>query len=158
MKAILAATLLGATLAARPGYAIADERTCPIEQVVAVVRSVAGDAMKTHVKRAHPEGEKNERQDTSQPDDIHAASDMCIRYGDRLEAGPEAVVTIETTTGKRHIGGSYDPVFQAPQASEAVSPGAMTYIASLYHDLYHDLFKQERPHCLRNRASDGRLP
>lgn len=136
MRAILAASLLAATLVVRPGYAGADERKCPIEQVVAVVYSVAGDVTKTHIKRAHHDGEQVERTDTREPDDDHARSETYICYGDRLEAGPEAVVTIETTKGNRHIGGSYDPVFQAPEASEAVSPGAVSYVASLYHNLF----------------------
>jgi hypothetical protein len=136
MRGILAANLVAAILIVRPGYAVADDKTCPIDEVVAVVRLVAGDATKTHIKRARPDDGKDEKSDAREPDDEHAKSDTCIRYGDRLEAGPEAVVTIETTKGKRHIGGSYDPEFQAPEASEAVSPGAMSYIASLYHNLF----------------------
>ena len=146
MRVILAAGLVAAILVVRPSYAaVADDKTCPIDEVVAVIRSVAGDPTKTHIKRAHPDAEKdakdakdakNEQKGVGEPADEHAKSDTCIDYGDRLEAGPEAVVTIETTKGKRHIGGSYDPVFQAPEASEAVSPGAMSYVASLYHNLF----------------------
>jgi hypothetical protein len=152
MRVILAAGLVAAILVVRPSYAlVADDKTCPIDEVVAVIRSVAGNATKTHIKRAHPaaekdaedakdvkdmKDEKSEQKGVGDPADEHAKSDTCIDYGDRLEAGPEAVVTIETTKGKRHIGGSYDPVFQAPEASEAVSPGAMSYVASLYHNLF----------------------
>jgi hypothetical protein len=158
MRVILAAGLVAAILVVRPSYAaVADDKTCPIDEVVAFIRSVAGDATKTHIKRAHPDAEKDakdakneqkgvgepdddhaksEQKGVGDPDDEHAKSDTCIDYGDRLAAGPEAVVTIETTKGKRHIGGSYDPVFQAPEASEAVSPGAMSYVASLYHNLF----------------------
>ena len=139
MRVILAANLAAAILVARPSHAGADDRTCPIDQVVAVIRLVTGDATKTHIKRARRDDEKdakNEQKDVAEPNDEHATSDTCLGYGDRLEAGPEAVVTIETTKGKRHIGGSYDAVFQAPEASEAVTPGAMTYVTSLYHDLF----------------------
>jgi hypothetical protein len=152
MRVILAAGLVAAILVVRPSYAaVADDKTCSIDEVVAVIRSVAGNATKTHIKRAHPaaekdaedakdvkdmKDEKSEQKGVGDPADEHAKSDTCIDYGDRLEAGPEAVVTIETTKGKRHIGGSYDPVFQAPEASEAVSPGAMSYVASLYHNLF----------------------
>lgn len=52
MRGILAANLVAAILVVRPGCAVADDKTCPIDEVVAVVRLVAGDATKTHVKRA----------------------------------------------------------------------------------------------------------
>ena len=146
MRVILAAGLVAAILVVRPSYAaVPDDKTCSIDEVVAVIRLVAGDPTKTHIKRAHPDAgkdakdakdAKNEQKGVGDPADEHAKSDTCIDYGDRLEAGPEAVVTIETTKGKRHIGGSYDAVFQAPEASEAVSPGAMSYVASLYHNLF----------------------
>lgn len=142
MKVILAASLLAACVAARPAYAVADEISCPIDQVVAIVGSVSGDVLNTHIKPAHApagkdaKGTKIEEKGAVEYDDDHASPGRCIRYGDRLEVGPDAVVTIETTKGKRHIGGSYDAVFQAPEASEAVSPGAVSYLASLYHNLF----------------------
>ena len=60
MRVILAAGLVAAILVVRPSYAaVADDKTCPIDEVVAVIRSVAGDATKTHIKRAHPDAEKD---------------------------------------------------------------------------------------------------
>ena len=67
---------------------------------------------------------------------VPATPGACVLYGDRLEAGPEAVVTIETTSGVRHVGGQYDPVFEAPEAVEAVSPGVASYVGALYRSLF----------------------
>src|ERR1700723_3509229 len=124
MRAILAANVLVAALGAGPNHAAADEKACPIARVVARVQSVAGDAEKAEIKRA-PTG-----------DVVPATPGACVLYGDRLEAGPEAVVTIETTNGVRHVGGQYDPVFEAPEAVEAVSPGVGSYVGALYHNLF----------------------
>jgi hypothetical protein len=124
MRAILAANVLVAALGAGPNFAAADEKACPIARVVARVQSVAGDAQKAEIKRA-PTG-----------DVVPATPGACVLYGDRLEAGPEAVVTIETTNGVRHVGGQYDPVFAAPEAVEAVSPGVASYVGAFYRSLF----------------------
>ena len=124
MRAILAANLVVAALGAGPNHAAADEKACPIARVVARVQSVAGDAEKAEIKRA-PNG-----------DVVPATPGACVLYGDRLEAGPEAVVTIETTNGVRHVGGQYDPVFEAPEAVEAVSPGVASYVGAFYRSLF----------------------
>jgi hypothetical protein len=124
MRAILAANVLFAALGAGPNFAVADEKACPIARVVARVQSVAGDAKKAEIKRA-PAG-----------DVVPATPGACVLYGDRLEAGPEAVVTIETTNGVRHVGGQYDPVFDAPEAVEAVSPGVASYVGPFYRSLF----------------------
>ena len=133
MRGVLAAHLLAAALIVRPNCAVADDVSCPMEQVVATVLSVAGDPTKMHFKRALPRDQK----DAGERDDVPVTSGTHICFGDRLEVGPEAVVSMETMKGKRHIGGSYDPVFQAPQASEDVSPGAMSYLASLYNNIFN---------------------
>jgi hypothetical protein len=124
MKVLLAANVLVAALGAGPNFALADERACPIAGVVARVQSVVGDAEKAKIKRA-PNG-----------DAVLATPGACVLYGDRLEAGPETVVTVETTNGVRHVGGQYDPVFEAPEAVEAVSPGVGSYVGALYHNLF----------------------
>jgi hypothetical protein len=124
MRAILAANVLVAALGAGPNFAAADEKACPIARVVARVQSVAGDAQKAEIKRA-PTGAI-----------VPAAAGACILYGDRLEAGPEAVVTLETTNGVRHVGGQYDPVFDAPEAVEAVAPGVASYVGAFYRNLF----------------------
>jgi hypothetical protein len=124
MRILLAANVLVAALGAGPDFAVADEKACPMARVVARVQSVAGDAEKAEIKRA-PTGEI-----------VPATPGACVLYGDRLEAGPEAVVTIETTNGVRHVGGQYDPVFEAPEAVEAVSPGVGSYVSAFYHNLF----------------------
>ncbi len=124
MRAIFAANVLVAALGAGPNFAAADEKACPIARVVARVQSVAGDAQKAEIKRA-PTGEI-----------VPATPGACVLYGDRLEAGPEAVVTIETTNGVRHVGGQYDPVFAAPEAVESVSPGVASYVGAFYRSLF----------------------
>jgi hypothetical protein len=124
MRAILAANVLVAALGAGPNVAAADEKACPIARVVARVQSVAGDAQKAQIKRA-PTG-----------DVAPATPGACVLYGERLEVGPEAVVTLETTNGVRHVGGQYDPVFAAPEAVEAVSPGVSSYVGALYRSLF----------------------
>ena len=124
MRAILAANLVVAALGAGPDHAAADEKACPIARVVARVQSVAGDAEKAEIKRA------------PNADVVPATPGACVLYGDRLEAGPEAVVTIETTNGVRHVGGQYDPVFEAPEAVEAVSPGVASYVGAFYRSLF----------------------
>jgi hypothetical protein len=124
MRAIFAANVLVAALGAGPNFAAADEKACPIARVVARVQSVAGDALKAEIKRA-PTGEI-----------VPATPGACVLYGDRLEAGPEAVVTIETTNGVRHVGGQYDPVFAAPEAVESVSPGVASYVGAFYRSLF----------------------
>ena len=133
MRGVLAANLLAAVLIVPLSWAAADDETCPTERVVATVDSVTGDAAKTHLKRVPaPSDTKGAGESSEGP----VTRDTRICYGDRLEVGPEAVVTLETTKGKRHIGGSYDPVFQAPEASDAVSPGAQSYLGSLYHNIF----------------------
>jgi hypothetical protein len=124
MRALLAANVLVAALGAGPNFAVADEKACPIAGVVARVQSVAGDPEKARIKRA-PNG-----------DPVPATPGACVLYGDRLEAGPETVVTVETTNGVSHVGGQYDPVFEAPKAVEAVSPGVGSYVGAFYHSLF----------------------
>jgi hypothetical protein len=124
MRAILPAALLVAALGAAPSVAAADEKSCPLARVVATVQSVTGDAAKAEIKRG-PNG-----------DIVPVTPGACVLYGDRLEVGLEAVVTIETTSGVRHVGGPYDPVFAAPQAVEAVSPGVGSYVGAFYHNLF----------------------
>jgi hypothetical protein len=124
MRAFFAANVLVAALGAAPNFAAADEKACPIARVVARIQSVAGDAQKAEIKRA-PTGEL-----------VPATPGACVLYGDRLEAGPEAVVTIETTNGVRHVGGQYDPVFAGPEAVEAVSPGVGSYVGAFYRSLF----------------------
>ena len=59
MRVILAAGLVAAILVVRPSYAaVPDDKTCSIDEVVAVIRLVAGDPTKTHIKRAHPDAEE----------------------------------------------------------------------------------------------------
>jgi hypothetical protein len=124
MRAIFVANVVVAALGAGPNFAAADEKACPIARVVARVQSVAGDAQKAEIKRA-PTG-----------DVVPATPGACVLYGDRLEAGPEAVVTIETTNGVRHVGGQYDPIFAAPEAVESVSPGVASYVGAFYRSLF----------------------
>jgi hypothetical protein len=124
MRAFFAANLFVAALGAGLNVADADEKACPIARVVARVQSLAGDAQKAQIKRA-PTG-----------DVAPARPGACVLYGERLEVGPEAVVTIETTNGVRHVGGQYDPVFAAPDAVEAVSPGVSSYVGALYRSLF----------------------
>jgi hypothetical protein len=124
MRVLLAANVLVAALGAGPNFAVADEKACPIAGVVARVQSVAGDAEKAKIKRA-PNG-----------DAAPATPGACVLYGDRLEAGPETVVTLETTNGVRHVGGQYNPVFEAPEAVETVSPGVASYVGAFYHSLF----------------------
>ena len=45
-------------------------------------------------------------------------------------------MTLETTNGVRHVGGQYDPVFDAPEAVEAVSPGVASYVGAFYRSLF----------------------
>jgi hypothetical protein len=124
MRALFAANLFVAALGAGLNVAAADEKACPIARVVARVQSVAGDAQKAEIKRAPTGGI------------VPVTPGACVLYGDRLEAGPEAVVTIETTNGVRHVGGQYDPVFEAPEAVEAVAPGVSSYVGALYRSLF----------------------
>lgn len=124
MRAVLASALLVTVLGAGPSRAVADEKACPIARVVARVQSVTGEAAKAEIKRA-PTGEI-----------VPATPGACVLYGDRLEVGLEAVVTIETTSGVRHVGGPYDPVFEAPEAVEAVSPGVGSYVGAFYRSLF----------------------
>jgi hypothetical protein len=124
MRAFFAANLFVAALGAGLNVAAADEKACPIARVVARVQSVAGDAQKAEIKHAPTGG------------GVPATPGACVLYGERLEVGPEAVVTIETTNGVRHVGGQYDPVFAAPEAVEAVSPGVSSYVGALYRSLF----------------------
>jgi hypothetical protein len=130
MRALLAANLLAAAILVRPDLAAADEKGCPMDRVVAVVRSVDGDPTKAAITRAATDGQM------AQAKPITPAPGMCILHGDRLEAGPQAVVTLETGSELRHVGGQYDPVFEAPPANETVSPGVVAYINSYYHRLF----------------------
>jgi hypothetical protein len=127
MRALLAANLLAAAIVVRPGFAVADEKGCPMDRVVAVIRSVDGDPTKAAITRATTDGQVTH---------ITPTPDMCILHGDRLEAGPQAVVTLEIGSESRHVGGQYDPVFDAPPAKETVSPGVVAYINSYYHKLF----------------------
>jgi hypothetical protein len=124
MRALLAANVLVVALGAGQNFAVADEKACPIAGVVARVQSVAGDLETARIKRA-PNG-----------DDVPATPGACVLHGDRLEAGPETVVTVETTSGISHVGGQYDPVFEAPKAVEAVSPGVGSYVGAFYRSLF----------------------
>jgi hypothetical protein len=124
MRALSAASLVVGALGAGPSLAVADEKACPIARVVASVQSVSGDAAKAEIKRA-PNG-----------DIVPVTPGACVLYGDRLEVGLEAVVTIETTSGVRHVGGPYDPAFAAPEADETVSPGVASYVGAFYRSLF----------------------
>ena len=128
MRALLAANLLAAAIVVGPDFAAADDKGCPMDQVVAVVRSVDGDPTKAAIQRATTDGQVTPTTPITRG--------MCILRGDRLEAGPQAVVTLETGSELRHVGGQYDPVFEAPQAVETVSPGVVAYIKSYYHRLF----------------------
>jgi hypothetical protein len=128
MRALLGANLLAAAIVGGPDFAAADDKGCPMDRVVAVVRSVDGDPTQATIRRATTDG-----QVTPTPP---VTAGMCILNGDRLEAGPQAVVTLETGSAFRHVGGQYDPVFEAPQAVETVSPGVVAYIKSYYHRLF----------------------
>ena len=109
MRALLGANLLAAAIVVGPDFAAADDKGCPMDQVVAVVRSVDGDPTKAAIKRATTDGQVTPTTPITRG--------MCILRGDRLEAGPQAVVTLETGSELRHVGGQYDPVFEAPQAA-----------------------------------------
>jgi len=128
MRALLAANLLAAAIVVGPDFAAADDKGCLMDQVVAVVRSVDGDPTKAAIQRATTDGQVTPTTPITRG--------MCILRGDRLEAGPQAVVTLETGSELRHVGGQYDPVFEAPQAVETVSPGVVAYIKSYYHRLF----------------------
>jgi hypothetical protein len=130
MRALLAANLLAAAIVVRPDLAAADEKGCPMDRVVAVIRSVDGDPTKAFITRAATDGQ------VAPTKPITPGPGMCILHGDRLEAGPQAVVTLETGSELRHVGGQYDPVFEAPPANETVSPGVVAYINSYYHRLF----------------------
>jgi hypothetical protein len=130
MRALLAANLLAAAFVVRPDFATADEKGCPMDRVVAVVRSVDGDPTKAAITRAPTDGQ------VAPTKPITPTPGMCILHGDRLEAGPQAIVTLETGSELRHVGGQYDPVFEAPPANETVSPGVVAYINSYYHRLF----------------------
>jgi hypothetical protein len=128
MRALLAANLLAAAIVVGPDFAAADDKGCPMDQVVAVVRSVDGDPTKAAIQRATTDGQVTPTTPITRG--------MCILRGDRLEAGPQAVVTVETGSEFRHVGGQYDPVFEAPPANETVSPGVVAYINSYFHRLF----------------------
>lgn len=130
MRALLGANLLAAAIVVGPDFAAADEKACPMDRVVAVVRSVDGDPTKAAIRRATT----GDQVTPIKP--VTPTPGMCILNGDRLEAGPQAVVTLETGSEFRHVGGQYDPVFEAPPANEAVSPGVVAYINSYYHRLF----------------------
>jgi hypothetical protein len=115
-------TCLLATLFFRSGLALADGRTCPIDRVAAIVRGVAGDAS---AARIVGEG-------APQP----ASVGVCIVYDERLEVGPEAIVTLETAKGERHIGGPYEPAFTVAEPSKGRSSEASSYLASLFSELF----------------------
>ncbi len=84
-------------------------------------------------RRRRPEGRNQTR---SNRRDCPGRGWRMHSHGDRLEAGPEAVVTLETTNGVRHVGGQYDPVFDAPEAVEAVAPGVASYVGAFYRNLF----------------------
>jgi hypothetical protein len=128
MRALLGAILLAAAIVVGPDFAAADEKGCPMDRVVAVVRSVDGDPTKAAIQRAPTDGQVTPTTPITRG--------MCILRGDRLEAGPQAVVTVETGSEFRHVGGQYDPVFEAPPANETVSPGVVAYINSYFHRLF----------------------
>ena len=125
MRGMIAANLLIAGVAAGPGLAAVGEKACPIDQVVASVQSVDGDATKAHIKLA------------LNGDVVTATPGACILYGDRVQADPDAIVTLRTAEGNRHVGGQYDAVYQAPQAVETVSSGVASYVAALYQSLFN---------------------
>jgi hypothetical protein len=128
MRALLGANLLAAAIVVGPDFAAADDKGCPMDRVVAVVRSVDGDPTKAAIQRATTDGQVTPTTPITRG--------MCILRGDRLEAGPQAVVTVETGSEFRHVGGQYDPVFEAPPANETVSPGVVAYINSYFHRLF----------------------
>jgi hypothetical protein len=131
MRALLGANLLAVAIVGGPDFAAADDNGCPMDRVVAVVRSVDGDPAKAAITPATTDG-----QATPIKPITPVTPGMCILNGDRLQAGPQAVVTLETGSEFRHVGGQYDPVFEAPQAVETVSPGVVAYIKSYYHRLF----------------------
>jgi hypothetical protein len=141
MRALLGANLLVAAIVVAPDIAAADDKACPMDRVVAVVRSVDGDPTQVTITRAAADGQvASTTPITPAPPATPAppvTPGMCILNGDRLEAGPQAVVTLETGSDFRHVGGQYDPVFEAPPANETVSPGVVAYINSYFHRLFN---------------------
>jgi hypothetical protein len=137
MRALLGANLVAAAIVGGPDFAAAQDKGCPMDRVVAVVRSVDGDPAKAAITRTATDDPATPiKPVTPTPPITPVAPGMCILNGDRLEAGPQAVVTLDTGSEFRHVGGQYDPVFAAPQAAETVPPGVVAYIKSYYRRLF----------------------
>jgi len=95
---------------------------CPIERVVGQIEKIAGDPMAVHIlRRGH---------------EVPAIQNACILFGDEVDVGPEATVTIDTTKGQHLVGGHYDPEWVVPEAKEAASPDASAFLTALYNGIF----------------------
>ena len=82
--------------------------SCPIEQVAAQIVRIDGHASNANVRRGGQQ--------------IAAVPDMCLLYGDRVEASDDVKVEINTGDGRQKmVGGLYDPVWSAPQPRGEIS-------------------------------------
>jgi hypothetical protein len=91
---------------------------CPIELVVGRIRQINGD----------PEAVSLHRDGGTVP----AQAGTCLLYGDRLEVGLRAVAVVETARETRHVGGHWDPSWDAPAAVAAVPDSASGLLARLF--------------------------
>ena len=119
---LAAAQLLGADMAR------ADDSGCLFDRSAALVGRIDGDPKAAKIVR------KGGRVETQ----IDGA---CINGGDRLEAGPGVVVDLHTGKGERHVGGPYDPAFEAPvdpvdRGSPSVSASVSDYMTKLFPGLF----------------------
>ena len=93
--------------------------SCPIELQAGRVISITGDPGTVRLKH----GTKL----------LSVSPDTCLLYGDQLEAGLSAVVTIDTISGRIEIGRNSNPTWRAPEARGGESPRAMAMLAKLFH-------------------------
>jgi hypothetical protein len=103
-----------------PGAA-ADSASCPIEQVVGQIQRIEGDQRVVHIHRNNRE--------------IPLTPRACILYCDVLEAGIDAEVTIDTAKGTRHVGGSFEPKWEAPGARSKAAPNVSVFLSTLFNEL-----------------------
>jgi hypothetical protein len=121
MKSLALADLLAAALILSAGLARADDSSCKFDSV-AMVLGIDGDRPAQIVRK---DGK-------AEP----ATEGACINHGERLEAGVGVVVDLRTGQGERHVGGPYDPVFQAPLGpANGESPSASAYLETLFRGL-----------------------
>jgi hypothetical protein len=121
MNRIVFATRLVLVAALYPACAWAAGPTCPIERVVGQVQWISGDQRAVHL---HRDGQE-----------VPITSHACLLYGDKLEAGLNATVLIDTTKGLRHVGGNWDPEWQAPRAQGLTSPNVSAVLNTLFQGL-----------------------